>query len=547
MVQPRRSLFVLPLIVLIFAILGGFYGPKVQLAAADAVADPDPDAEPEAISLGRDMDSVTRAFALVQQNFAEPVSADKAIYKGAIPGMLRTLDPHSNFFDTKDYRALLEEQKGTYFGVGMQVAPRSGKTVVIAPFPGSPAYKIGLRPGDIIVSVNDKSTEGLNTTEVADILKGPRGTPAKIVVSREGAPDYLTFNVIRDEISRKSVPDGFWVKPGIAYIKILQFGETTGTELDENLRRLGENNIKGLVLDLRGNPGGLLNSGVAVADHFLQKNQLIVSHHGRASAEHPYFARNGNHGHDYPIVVLVDRNSASAAEIVSGALQDHDRAWILGETTFGKGLVQTVLPMRDTTALALTTAHFYTPSGRLIQRDYSNKSFYDYYFHKDENARNPQDVKMTDSGRTVYGGGGITPDEKFVSPKLDPLEISLLRNGFFTFTRKYFTKHTASLSKGWMPDDTVLRELHDYVLQSGAKFPETEFTKDHDWIKRFLAREMYIYAFNVDESDRLFAQTDPEVERAVEAMPKASTLVQSMKKVIVQRMSGQPQLVGARQ
>jgi carboxyl-terminal processing protease len=536
----------LPLIVLIFAILGGFYGPRVQLAAAAAVApDADPESESEAIAFGPDVDTVTRVYALVEQNFAEPVSADKAIYKGAIPGMLRTLDPHSNFFDPKDYRALMEEQKGTYFGVGMQVASRNGKTVVIAPFPGSPAYKIGLRPGDIIVSVNDKSTENLNTTEVADILKGPRGTQAKIVVSREGAPDYISFTVIRDEISRKSVPDGFFVKPGIAYIKILQFGETTGTELDENLRRLGENNMKGLILDLRGNPGGLLNTGVAVADHFLQKNQLIVSHHGRSSAEHPYFARNGNHGRDYPIVVLVDRNSASAAEIVSGALQDHDRAWILGETTFGKGLVQTVLAMRDNTALALTTAHFYTPSGRLIQRDYTNKSFYDYYFHKDENARNLQDVKMTDSGRTVYGGGGITPDEKFVTGKLDPLEVSLLRNGFFSFTRKYFTRHTAALPKGWMPDEAVISELHDSLLQGGNQFTEIEFKEDHDWIRRFLAKEMYISAFNVDESDRVFAQTDPEVERAVEAMPKASTLVQSVKKVIVQRMSGQPQMVGA--
>jgi len=544
MAQPRRSLFVLPLIVLIFSILGGFYGPRVQLAAAAPEADPE--AESEAISYDRNLDTVARVYSLVEQNFAEPVSADKAIYKGAIPGMLRTLDPHSNFFDPKDYRALIEEQKGTYFGVGMQVASRNGKTVVIAPFPGSPAYKIGLRPGDIIVSVNDKSTENLNTTEVADILKGPRGTQAKIVVSREGSPDYLSFTVIRDEISRKSVPDGFMVKPGIAYIKILQFGETTGSELDENLRRLGENNIKGLILDLRGNPGGLLNSGVAVADHFLQRNQLIVSHHGRASAEHPYFARNGNHGRDYPIVVLVDHNSASAAEIVSGALQDHDRAWILGETTFGKGLVQTVLPMRDGTALALTTAHFYTPSGRLIQRDYTNKSFYDYYFHKDENARNPLDVKMTDSGRTVYGGGGITPDEKFVPSKLDPLEVSLLRNGFFSFTRKYFNKHTAALPKGWMPDNAVIGELHDYLLQNNTKFTEIQYTQDHDWIKRYLAKEMYIHAFNVDESDKVFAQTDPEVERAIDAMPKASALVQNVKKVIVQRMSNEPHPVGAR-
>ncbi|MBZ5617599.1 MAG: S41 family peptidase [Acidobacteriia bacterium] len=541
MAQQRRYLFVLPLIVLIFSILGGFYGPRVQVAAAASVAEP----ESEAIVFDRDMDSVTKAFALVEQNFAEPVSTDKAIYKGAIPGMLRTLDPHTNFFDPKDYRTLIEEQKGTYFGVGMQVASRSGKTVVIAPFPGFPAYKIGLRPGDIIVSVNDKPTENLNTTEVADLLKGPRGTPVKVVVSREGAPDYLSFTVIRDEISRKSVPDGFWIKPGYAYLKILNFGETTAAEVDENLRRLGENNFKGLVLDLRGNPGGLLNAGVAVSDHFLQKGQLIVSHRGRSSAERAYTARNGNHGREYPIVVLVDRSSASAAEIVSGALQDHDRAWVLGETTFGKGLVQTVFPLRDQTALALTTAHFYTPSGRLIQRDYTNKSFYEYYFHKDENARNPLDVKMTDSGRTVYGGGGITPDEKFATAKLDPLEVELFRKGLFDFTRKYFTKHNAAVSKGWLPDEAVLNELHDYLVKADTRFTEAQFKQDRDWIKRYLAKEMYIHAFNVDESDKIFAQTDPEVQRAVDAMPKANALLQTAKKVIVQRMSGQPHLAPA--
>ena len=267
------------------------------------------------------------------------------------------------------------------------------------------------------------------------MLKGPRGTPVKIVVSREGTPDYLTFTVIRDEISRKSVQDAFWIKPGYAYIKILSFGETTSREMEENLKRLGENNIKGLVLDLRENPGGLLNQGVAVADHFLPKNALIVSHRGRSAPEKAYVAEHGNRGRDYPMVVLVNRYSASAAEIVSGALQDHDRALILGETTFGKGLVQTVYPLSDNTGLALTWAHFYTPSGRLIQRDYSKKSFYDYYFHRDENARNPVDVKMTEGGRTVYGGGGITPDEKYETAKLDRLQVELFRNGLFNFTR----------------------------------------------------------------------------------------------------------------
>jgi carboxyl-terminal processing protease len=454
--------------------------------------------------------------------------------------MLRTLDPHSSFFDAREYQLMREEQKGHYYGVGMQVGPQpNGKTAVKAPFPGSPAYKAGIRPGDILVSVNDKSTEGLNTTEIADLLKGPAGTPVKIVISREGAPDYMTFTVIRDEISRKSVQDAFWIKPGYAYLKILGFGETTGREMEDNLKRLGENSIKGLVLDLRENPGGLLGQGVFVADHFLPKNSLIVSHRGRSAPEKAYVAEHGNRGREYPMVVLVNRYSASAAEIVSGALQDHDRALILGETTFGKGLVQTVYPLSDNTGLALTWAHFYTPSGRLIQRDYSKKSFYDYYFHRDENARNPVDVKMTEGGRTVYGGGGITPDEKYETATLDRFQVELYRSGLFNFTRSYFAAHPASLPKGWMPDEPLLTELKSYLKSYGTMFTDAEFAKHHDWIKRYLAKEMYTTAFNVDESDAMFARTDPEVEKAVDMMPKASALLESAKKIIAQRINSQ--------
>ncbi|HUP05343.1 MAG TPA: S41 family peptidase [Bryobacteraceae bacterium] len=517
----------LPALLCAGCLAGGIWGPRVE--AADASEGP-----------GQTVSSFTKAYALVEQNFAEPLNADASIYKGAIPGMLRTLDPHSNFFDPRDYQILREDQRGHYYGVGMQVGARNGMTVVIAPFPGSPAYKAGLRPGDTIETVDSKPVAHLSTTEVADLLKGDRGSPVTITVARVGAADPLKFDLVRDEIQRKSVEDPFWVEPGIAYVRILQFGEGTGKELEDGLKRLGEGNINGLILDLRDNPGGLLNEGVAVADHFLAKSQLIVSQHGRASAERPYVAREGNHGRDYPIVALVNRGTASAAEIVSGSLQDHDRAWIMGEITFGKGLVQTVFPLQEGTGLALTTAHFYTPSGRLIQRDYTNKPFYEYYYNRAGMRQDPSDVKTTDGGRTVYGGGGITPDQKYETPKMDSLESELYRDGLFEFTRSYFSKHSTDLPKDWMPSADTVEDLHDFLLSKGRQFTEAQFTTDHDWIERNLAREMYTTAFNVDVATQMFDKTDPEVHRAVEAMPQAEALLKASQKTVARREAARP-------
>jgi len=319
----------------------------------------------------------------------------------------------------------------------MQVGPRNGRTIVIAPFPGSPAAKAGLRPGDVIQQVNDTKTDGLNTTEIADLLRGTRGTKVQVQVGREGVPNPIFFTITRDAIPRFSVTGGFFIKPGIAFVRVESFNENTSQEMEAKFKSLGEKNVQALILDLRANPGGVLTEGVDVTAHFLKKGDLVVSHHGRNSPNKNYTARSDGPGKDYPIVVLVDRYTASAAEIVSGALQDHDRAWILGENTFGKGLVQTVMQLGDGTGLALTTAHYYTPSGRLIQRDYSNKSFYEYYYNRGAETRNEMDVKMTDSGRRVYGGGGVTPDEKYETPKLDHLQLDLLRSSLFTFTRAW--------------------------------------------------------------------------------------------------------------
>jgi len=249
MAQKRRSLVYLPIVIAVCALLGGLYGPRVGVASAANEDD-----------IATSLKVFTKLYTTVEENFADPLSPDKAVYKGAIPGMLRTLDPHSNFFDPKDFQGLQEDQKGRYYGVGMMVAERNHKTIVITPFTGSPAYKAGIRPGDVIISVNDKSTDNLNTTEVATLLKGPRGTQVQIVIGREGSPKPIVLNVVRDEIPHKSVLGGVWLKPGIGYIDVQTFtSETTNQELEDALKRLGDNNIKGLILDLRENPGGLLN------------------------------------------------------------------------------------------------------------------------------------------------------------------------------------------------------------------------------------------------------------------------------------------------
>jgi len=313
----------------------------------------------------------------------------------------------------------------------MVVAPRESKTVVMQPYVGAPAFNAGIRPGDVIMKVDDKSTDGLTTTDVADLLKGPKGTVVKITVSREGYDQQLVFTVTRDEIPRHSVDIAFMLKPGVGYIRLSGFNETTDREIGDALKQLNAPTLDGLILDMRGNPGGLLNEAVAVGDMFLDKNQLIVSHHGRTSPERKYFALRGNQGMTTPLVILVNGNSASATEIVSGAVQDHDRGLIVGEITFGKGLVQTVQPLSENTGLALTTARYYTPSGRLIQRDYKSISLYEYHYER-KVPEHPTEVKLTDSGRQVFGGGGITPD--VVVPVAKPngfQEILLRRNVFY--------------------------------------------------------------------------------------------------------------------
>src|SRR5208283_1361207 len=395
------------------------------------------------------------------------------------PGMLHALDPHSNFFDPKSYAAMREDQRGKYYGVGMTVGPRNNKVIVIYPFEGTPAFKAGIHPGDAIIAVDGKSTENMSTSDVADMLKGPKGTTVHISIKREGVEQPMEFTLIRDEIPRFSVDVHFMIRPGIGYMHVNGFNETTEHEVSDALDQFGD--LKGLILDLRDNPGGLLSEGVGVADKFLKKGQLIVSHHGRSSPEKRYVAQHGNGGKDYPIVVLVNRLTASAAEIVSGAIQDHDRGLIVGEVTFGKGLVQTVYPLAENTGLALTTAKYYTPSGRLIQRDYSNLSLYDYYYNREGEENNANhEVKLTDGGRPVYGGGGITPDVKLTPYKSTKFQDSLLQHyALFNFAKRYSSTH--KITQSFEVDEAPLQEFRKFLDEEKIPYTEAEMIESNDW------------------------------------------------------------------
>jgi carboxyl-terminal processing protease len=526
--RTRRALFSVTIFLATCALLGSFISNKV---AAQSASDES--------TLRDSLHQFTGVYSLVEQNYAEPLDADKidrAIYDGAIPGMLHALDPHSNFYDPKAFAQMREEQHGKYYGVGMTIQPLADKAgvlhvMVLAPFEGTPAFKAGIRPGDLILSVDGKSADGLDSAAVAAMLKGPKGTHVLVSIEREGHNGPLAFDLVRDEIPRDSVDLAFLFKPGIGYIHVTNFMETTSREVGDaldNFQAAGP--LHGLVIDLRNNPGGLLNEAVDVSDKFLKEGQIVVSQRGRAFPDQVYRAAHGEAGSDkYPIVVLVNRNTASAAEIVSGALQDHDRALIVGETTFGKGLVQTVFNTFDDTGLALTTYHYFTPSGRLIQRDYNGVSAYDYFFVRDgakKADKSNLEVKLTDSGRTVYGGGGITPDEKINVPDFNRFQISLLQQPnyvfFINFSKHYLATH--AITRDFAVDDAVLQQFKDFLKANQIEFSDADIASNLDWIKTNIKAEIFTSQFGQLEGLRVRAQADPEIAKATTFLPEAMAL-----------------------
>jgi carboxyl-terminal processing protease len=525
--RARRALFSLVLFFTVCAVVGSVMQRKVGAQSSQ-----------DESQIRDSLKSFTDVYALVEQNYAEPINGDKAdtaIYDGAIPGMLRVLDPHSNFYDPKAYARMREDQRGHYYGVGMVIQQQGNKVFVITPYENTPSYRAGIRPGDVVTAIDGKSADGMTSDMVAKSLKGPKGTHVQVTMVREGQSKPLVFDLVRDEIPHPSVDLAYEIKPGVGYIHLTQFQETTAQEVIDAVA--GFQNLHGLVFDLRNNPGGLLSQAVEVCDHLLGKGQTIVSQRGRAYPDQVYTATHGNDGKAFPIVVLVNRNTASAAEIVSGALQDHDRALIVGETTFGKGLVQTVYNLSENTGLALTTYHYYTPSGRLIQRNYTGVSLYDYYYnHAGASAADStnREVKMTDSGRTVYGGGGITPDEKVEAPKSNDFQDQLMyKQAFFHFAAHYLANRT--VDRNFQVDDAVMTDFKQFLTAQGITWTDADINGVSDWLKVSIKQYVVTSQFGQLQGLRVIADWDPMVQKALTFLPEAQALEDNAHKVLAEK------------
>lgn len=501
---------------------------------------------------------VAEALAIIED--AHFVGKDinyNSVFKSAIDGMLHSLDPHSNYFDAKEFEQFRTDQSSRYFGIGATIGDLSdadGKmiaTYIRATFDGAPAHRAGLRYGDKIVEVNGKSVLGKPYNEVRDFLRGPRGTSAKIVVERHGTGKRETVEIIRDAVPQPSISEAYMIRPGVGYIAMTGgFNQTTYGEFVEAMKKLKENGMTQLILDLKDNGGGLVGQAYRVASTFLDPGQTVFTQKGRIQAVAERYTSENPSPETMPLVVLVNRNSASASEILAGALQDHDRALIVGETTFGKGLVQNPFVLNYGSMLLLTIAKYETPSGRLIQRDYSNGDLYSYYTKggvgrddEDEDDEKPNgEESKTDLGRTVYGGGGIQPDVE-VKPNMITAERNRARlklnNPVFAFS--------LDLAYGKVPGFESMRVdrpilfnydikdsdfvINDRLYQAFKKYAVDKYKisgsqidAERQYIERSLRSELVTAAYGTTASYQVFKDYDNQLMKAIELLPQAKQL-----------------------
>ena len=516
--------------VVLSALVGGVFGGRLLATQNEGIP--------------KHYEAFASALTAVEENYVGEVDTERLVYQ-AIGGMLQTLDPHSNFMDPRSYAQLQERQEGRYYGLGITINVIDGRITVMSIFEGSPAFRQGLRRGDVIAEISGEDATDMTSDEAVSLLRGPRGSSVNIAIRRAGYEELIDLSVERDEITIKSIQGSFMVDEHTGYVRLRDFSETTGEELERKLSELDELGMLRLVLDLRDNPGGPLDQAIRVSNAFLPRDDLIVYTRGRASnSDQDYHAREQSDFIKLPLIVLVNRNSASASEIVSGAIQDHDRGLIVGETTFGKALVQSIYRVSHGAGLALTTARYYTPSGRMIQRPWDG-TFDEYltYSLRDQQPRShlPSDRKYTDSGREVYSGGGVDPDHRISGPLqgFDPSRFGRLlanRQEFAGFAERFSAAGDTRVEeqrtgreyveRGFTVDEGMLDSFKQHVRSRGLTVDEDLFSADLDFIRAMIHLEIDIAVFNLDEARRNLFDKDPQAQYGMTLFEEAERLLQ---------------------
>src|SRR5580765_977712 len=529
-----RALPAVVFAILVSALVGGLFG-RNALATEDKIPE-----HYQAFSV---------ALRAIQDNYIDKVDSENLVY-GAVRGMLGTLDPHSSFFSPKEYAQMRERQEGHYYGLGITIQNTpDGDVVAMGVFEGSPAYKKGVRRGDIIAWIAGEDAKGWTTEQAMRKLRGPKGTTVDIGLKRRGYDELIRLVVTRDEVTIPTVPAFFMIDDTTGYIRMQDFGENTDRDVKSALRQLSSKGMKRLLFDVRGNPGGPLDQAIKVANEFLPKGRMIVYTRGRVpNSDSDYRASDDGEFTEMPIVLLANRNSASASEIVTGALQDHDRAYIVGETTFGKALVQSVYRISGNAGLALTTAHYYTPSGRLIQRPW-DASFDEYlsYSLRDQDANkphNPSDLKHTDAGRPVYSGGGIEPDKRIAGPieGFNPGRFGRMlyaRSVFPNYAQKYAAEGDTrvamrgtgrkTVKPNFVVDDVMMADFREQLKTDKIKIDEDAFAKDLDFIKAMIRFDIDNAVFGVADARRHLIGVDPQAQSGLTMFAEAQKLTELSK------------------
>jgi carboxyl-terminal processing protease len=474
-----------------------------------------------------------RVFGAIEESYVDPIDPEQTIFNGAIRGMLAKLDPFSAFFDRDQFEMLKEQARGQALGFGSILYVQTGKVVVLQTAQGSPSGRAGLGPGDEIVEVNGTRINRLDFQSLVELLQRSRSQPVRLGVIHPGRVVSQDYELKPAEVALPTIDKAFVLRSGIGYVHISGFEQKTPQEVIDAIGRLGGSDpegLKGLLLDLRDNHGGIVDSAVATASLFLKPDVVVLTVRDRARTRKTYRTAPMPSHFDVPLVVLVNGETASAAELLTAALQDHDRALIAGQPTYGKGVVESVIGLSESTGLALTTGQYFTPSGRSIQRPLPDTML--------AVADSSETIAFhTDDGRSVSAEGGITPDVSIPPRPLDPWVTFLNQRGVFTtFASDYLSLH-GKLDRSFEPDKKTLGEFKDFLTREGISAPDEYWGADQDYLRLRIKAEIMTLVYGLALGDEIETQNDPQVEEAAKLFPKVPALLKPAAKPLTARRS----------